>query len=148
MKVGDGERGYRYREHTADVVIEAWGPSLEAAFEEAARAMFALITNLDRVEPRMEVAVEVEGFDLENLLYRWLEELLYYHDSQNLVFSRFRVERIGRRNEELQLSAKVYGEPFDPERHEPGTVVKAVTYAEMKVEKHDGTWFVSAVLDI
>jgi len=142
------QRGYRYREHTADVVIEAWGPSLEAAFEEAAKAMFALITDIERVEPRREVRVEVTGFDLENLLYRWLEELLYYHDSQNLVFSRFSVESITRSNDDYLLRARVYGEEFNPEKHEPGTVVKAVTYAEMRVEKRNGTWYVSAVLDI
>ena len=142
------ERGFRYKEHTADVIIEAWGPTLEAAFEEAAKAMFALITDIEKVEPAEELSIEVEGFDLENLLYRWLEELLYYHDSQNLVFSKFRVTEISKIGEDYQLKAKVYGEKFDHRKHTPGTVVKAVTYAEMKVEKRNSTWYVSAVLDI
>ncbi|RLG78118.1 MAG: archease [Thermoprotei archaeon] len=144
----NNERGFRYREHTADVIIEAWGPTLEAAFEEAAKAMFTLITDIEKVEPREEFSIEVKGFDLENLLYQWLEELLYYHDSQNLVFSKFQVMEISRVGEDYLLKAKVYGEKFDRKKHIPGTVVKAVTYAEMRVENRNGKWFVSAVLDI
>ncbi len=143
------ERGFRFLEHTADVLVEAWGPTLEAAFEEMARGMFEIMTDTSKVEPKQKIEVHVCGFDLENLLYRWLEELLYYHDSQNLVFSKFVVKRIEKRSdEEICLDAEVWGEPFDRERHEPRTVVKAVTYAGMKIEKRDDKWVASTVFDI
>ena len=146
------ERGFRFGEHTADVLIEAWAPSLEGLFEEMARAMFEVMTDTSRVEPKQRVEVNVCGFDLENLLYRWLEELLYYHDSQNLVFSKFSVKRVYERGEgeekEICLEGEAWGEPFDREKHEPRTVVKAVTYAQMKVWRDGDLWRASTVLDI
>ena len=146
------ERGFRFLEHTADVLVEAWGPSLEAAFEEMARGMIEIMTDTSKIEPRERKEIEVCGFDLENLLYRWLEELLYLHDSENYVFSKFRVEKIEKRRsneeEEYCLRAEVWGERFDRERHEPRTVVKAVTYAQMKIEKHGSVWRAQTVFDI
>ncbi len=146
------ERGFRFLEHTADVLVEAWGPSLEAVFEEMARGMFEIMTDTSKVEPREHKEIEVCGFDLENLLYRWLEELLYLHDSENYVFSRFKVNRIEKRGgseeEEYCLHAEVWGEKFDRERHEPRTVVKAVTYAQMRIEKQDSVWRAQTVFDI
>ena len=152
MESREAERGFRFGPHTADVVIEAWGPSLEAVFEEMARAMFEVMTDTSRVEPRTRVDVEVCGIDLENLLYRWLEELLYHHDTKNLVFSRFEVRKIYERSEgeekEVCLEGSAWGEEFDPSKHEPRTVVKAVTYAQMRIAREDGRWVASTVLDI
>ena len=66
------ERGFRFLEHTADVLVEAWGPSLEAAFEEMARGMIEIMTDTSKIEPRERKEIEVCGFDLENLLYSCL----------------------------------------------------------------------------
>jgi len=146
------ERGFRFGEHTADVLIEGWGPSLEALFEEMAKAMFEVMTDTSRVEPRENLRIEVCGSDLENLLYRWLEELLYYHDSRNLVFGRFSVKKIFEKEtdgeKEVCLEAEVWGEEFDRSRHEPRTVVKAVTYAQMKIWREGEVWRATTVLDI
>ena len=38
--------GYEYLDHTADVQLHAWGPSLKEAFEQCAKAMFGYITEL------------------------------------------------------------------------------------------------------
>ncbi len=146
------ERGFRFGEHTADVLIEAWAPTLEGLFEEMAKAMFEVMTDTSRVEPKQEVRVEVCGFDLENLLYRWLEELLYHHDSKNLVFSKFEVRKIFEKpsdgEKEICLEASAWGEEFNREKHEPRTVVKAVTYAQMRIWRDGDLWRASTVLDI
>jgi len=147
---GESERGFRFLEHTADVVVEAWGPTLEALFEEMARGMFEIITDTSKVKPNERFEISVCGFDLENLLYRWLEELLYLHDSRNYVFGKFRVYRIEReeKTDEYCIYGEAWGEEFDRERHEPRTVVKAVTYAQMKIEKRDSRWYAQTVFDI
>ncbi len=146
------ERGFRFGEHTADVLIEGWGRTLEELFEEMAKAMFEVMTDTKRVEPRIKIHVEVCGFDLENLLYRWLEELLYHHDSKNLVFSKFEVKKIFEKSvdgeKEVCLEADAWGEEFDRSRHEPRTVVKAVTYAQMRIWREGDVWRATTVLDI
>ncbi len=146
------DRGFKFGEHTADVLIEAWAPTLEGLLEEMAKAMFEVMTDTSKVEPRDKVSIEVCGFDLENLLYRWLEELLYYHDSQNLVFSKFIIKKVFEREvdgeKEICIEGEAWGEPFDRSKHEPRTVVKAVTYAQMKVWRDGDTWRATTVLDI
>ncbi len=141
--------GFTHAPHTADVLVIAHGRSLEEAFEQAALGVYEVMTDTKKVEPRIEKHVEVEGFDLENLLYRWIEELLIITDSEGLVFSRFRVERIEKRGEEeYYLVARAWGEPFDPDKHEHRTIVKAMTYAMMEIRRENNCWHVQFVVDI
>ncbi|MEB3757061.1 MAG: archease [Desulfurococcales archaeon] len=140
--------GFTTREHTADELIEACGRSLEEAFEQAAKAVFEVVTDTSKVACRKEIEVTVEGYDLENLLYRWIEELLYYLDAEGLVFSDFKVTRLQRSDESYILVAKVCGEKFDPEKHEHRTIVKAMTYAQMNIRKEGGCWVLTFVVDI
>ena len=142
-------RGFRFLEHTADVFVEAWAPTLAELFEEMAKAMFEIITDTSKVEPVECREISVNGFDLENLLYRWLEELLIIHDSENMVFTEFKVHELSKvSEEEYVIKGVACGEIFNPSKHEPRTVVKAVTYAQMKIEKKNDKWRATAVFDI
>ncbi len=87
--------------------------------------------------------IEVEGYDLENLMYRWIEALLFYYDTELLLFSRFKVAI-----NDLKLKGKAFGERFDESRHERRTVVKAMTYHEMEIRKYDGKFEIKFVVDI
>ena len=130
---------------------EEYEARLREAMDEnkAALAVYEVMTDTGRVEPRVEKRFEVEGFDLENLLYRWIEELLITTDSEGLVFSRFRVEAIEKRGEEdYLLRGRAWGEPFDPERHEHRTIVKAMTYAMMEIRRLNSCWRLQFVVDI
>ncbi len=144
--------GFAHAPHTADVLIVARGRSLEEAFEQAALGVYEVITDTSKVEPREERRVEDSGIDLYQLLYRWIEDLLYYTDSEGLVFSKFKVDRIERVGEgeeaEYRLEARAWGEKFDPEKHPHRTIVKAMTYAMMEIVKENGCWRVQFVVDI
>ncbi len=140
-------------EHTADVMYEVVADTLEELFEYAAQGMFKYITDLERVEPAKEVAVEAKGFDLENLLYRWLEEFIIIHDVEGMVFSRFKVDKIEEIEEGgeriYRIRGRAWGEKFDRGKHKPGVVVKAVTYSQMEIKRDEnGKWRVKIVLDI
>ena len=141
-------RGFKFLEHTADVYFEARGKTLEEVFEEAARAMFSVITDISRVEKKIKRRIEGEGIDLFNALYRWLEELLILHDAEGLVFSEFSVEYVRDEGEVVKFSGEALGEPFDEKKHERGTEVKAVTYSMMEIGKDNGCWYARVVLDI
>lgn len=123
-------RGHRVIEHTADTGIEAWGTTLDEAFEEAALALFELMIEPAAVEEREAHRVSVTGGDDGDLLVRWLNELLYLVDARGLVFHRFVVEQLV----PGAFVATAYGEPFDPARHLPRTAVKAATYHQLAVE--------------
>jgi SHS2 domain-containing protein len=140
--------GFTTHEHTADELIEARGRTLEEAFEQAAKAVFEVITDTAKVECKHEIEVEVDGYDLENLLYRWIEELLYYLDTDKIVFSVFKVMEIKRQDDSYLLKARVCGEKFNPDKHEHRTIVKAMTYAQMNIRREDDCWVLTFVVDI
>ena len=141
------EREYEHLPHTADVIVVGYGESLEEAFENAAKGTFAIITDVNKVEPKECREVEDEADDLEQALYKWIDDLLLYFDSEGMVFSKFEV-RLRKRNGKYELHGKACGEKFDPNKHDYGTIVKAMTYAEMKIEKVNGCWRVQFVVDI
>ncbi|MEB3861961.1 MAG: archease [Desulfurococcales archaeon] len=140
--------GFKHEEHTADVLIEAWGRTLEEAFEQSALAVYEVITDTSKVKPKTRIDLGVEGFDLENLLYRWVEEMLLYTDADGMVFGMFRVCRIEKGDEGYRIVSSAWGERFDPERHEHRTIVKAMTYAQMSIGEVDGCWRITFVVDI
>ncbi len=138
---------YEFLDHTADVLIEARGRTLEEALEQAGLAVYEVMTDTSKVNPTERRELTVEGIDLYNLVYRWIESLLVLTDSEGLVFSVFRVCELSSYG--TRLRAVVWGERFDPSRHEHRTIVKAMTYSQMEVgREQDGCWRLRFVVDI
>ncbi|MCG6907034.1 MAG: archease [Desulfobacteraceae bacterium] len=135
---------YRLIDHTADtgvVLVAADGPSL---FENAAFALFDLLTDLKRVEGRQTLTLDVAGQDWPDLMVAWLRELLYLWVGRGLLVNSARVEGL----EKYRLSATVAVEPFDPERHAIKTEIKAVTYHQLAVTSGPDGWRARIVFDI
>lgn len=135
---------YHLFDHTADIGIDVVAPTAEAVFETAARALFEQIAQLGDVAPRVERRIAVTGADRAELLVRWLAELLYLHDTEGLLFSEFKVTRLS----PGELAGRASGEPYDPERHQLNTEIKAVTYHQVAVERGDGGWRARVVFDV
>jgi SHS2 domain-containing protein len=138
------ERGFNFHDHTADITIECWAPSLTEAFEQAALATFEVILDTSTVKPQTTTDVVVTGTDLEELLVQWIGELIALIDISGQFFSKFHVNRIEATQDGYILEAQALGEEIDHEKHDTRTEVKAMTYADMKIlqEPHRSTlWF-------
>jgi tRNA nucleotidyltransferase (CCA-adding enzyme) len=130
--------------HPSDIGIRGFGPTKEAAFAQAAMALTAVITDLQKVQPREVVDLVCEEQDDELLFINWLSSLLYEMDTRGMLFSRFEIEPI-----DGGIRAKAWGEPVDVAKHEPAVEVKAATYADLKVErKSDGVWVAQCIVDV
>lgn len=140
--------GFKFLEHTADVYFVADGSSLEEAFCNAAKAMFETITNTSKIDVNTCVDVSNSCDDLLNCVYRWLEDLLILHDSRNLIFKDFEFKLVKSGDNEYRFIGRACGEVFNPDKHEPRMVVKAVTYSLMNVENIGNCWRIYVVLDI
>jgi SHS2 domain-containing protein len=138
---------FEWVEHPSDIGFRAYGRDLAEAFENAALALFEVMVDTGRVEPKQEIGVEISAEDEEALLYDWLDHLISLHDSQNMVFSEFKIQ-ISKTPRGLKLSGKVRGERFDPSRHPGRTAVKAMTYHMMEIKRGPGECSVQAVVDI
>ncbi|MBU1158814.1 MAG: archease [Candidatus Thermoplasmatota archaeon] len=118
---------YRLLEHTADAMVEAHGETLEERFANAAYALFDQMTDVSKIQPTGEMRIQIEAGTREQLLVDFLQELLFLHDAENLVFSRFDIILDGNK-----LDAHIHGEEFDDERHTKRSVVKGVTYHKLE----------------
>lgn len=136
---------FEFFDNTADVGIKAYGKTLEEAFENSALAVFEVMTDTSKVDPVEERKVSVDGIDLENLLYRWIESLLVYYDSELMLFSKFKV-KIDQDN--MRLEGEAWGEKFNEEKHERRTLVKAMTYSLMSINKVGDMYEITFVVDI
>lgn len=135
---------FEFFEHTADVGVKAYGKTLEEAFENSALAVFEIMTDTNKIKPIESREVEIEGIDLENLLYRWIESLLVFYDSELLVFNKFKVT-IDLEN--MRLTGIAWGERFR-EDFERRTLVKAMTYNLMSINKTEEGYVITFVVDI
>lgn len=68
---------YEYLDHPADVQLHAWGESLQVAFEQVTMAMFGYMTDIQTVEIETQLDVEVDGLDMNSLLYQFMDEFLF-----------------------------------------------------------------------
>ena len=100
---------------TADVAFEAYGKSLNDLFANSALAMFEVMVNTKQIKQKVENKTEVNGNDLESLMFNWLNKLLFFNGAENLAFSRFEVKID---EEKLKLKAKIFGEKIDTKKHE------------------------------
>ncbi len=142
------KKRFRFLEHTADAYIEAYGASLEEAFENAAAAMTDVMTELEKVEAKTEETFMVEAQDEPALLYSWLEELLLEFELKDKLYSRFEVSCIEETSEGFRLRAKAWGEKYDPERHPSKVGIKAATYHQMEILKDPKSVTLRFILDI
>ena len=141
-------KGFEFLEHTADIYIAAYGENIAEAFENAARAMFETMTNIDSVSPESKEIVEVKGKDKMELLYNWLEELLIRFDVYGKLYSKFDIKEISNTPDGYVLKAIIYGEPFNPSKHVQKVGVKAVTYHRMEINETSEGVTLKFILDI
>ena len=122
---------YEYFEATADIGLKAYGKDLNEAFENAGLAIFNIISDTSGIDALKEIEFEVTSEDEVSLLYDYLEELLFYHEVEFMLFSEFHVEI----DENLHLKAKIIGEEIDWDKHERKTEIKAITFHKMDVKR-------------
>ena len=139
---------FEFLEHTADILIAAHGQNLEEVFENAALAMFEVMTDTTKITAVQEDVVEVVAEDEYALLYSWLEALLVKFEVNGMLYSKFKITSLLDAGEEFKLKATIWGEKFNPEKHPQKVAVKAVTYHRMEFIKEHESITVEFILDI
>jgi SHS2 domain-containing protein len=129
-----------------DAVIEAYGQTLEEAFENAAKGVNDTMVDLKTVKPRKEIKIAAKGHDLHSLLFDWLDKVMLLMVADGIVMSEFSV-KIGQNNG-YSLTGIAKGEKLDLDRHRYKVEIKAVTYHEMDVRQEKGKATVRFLLDL
>lgn len=134
---------WEHFEHKADMGVRGFGNKPAGAFEQAALAMSAIITDLPLIEPREEVNIICEEPDQELLFADWLNALIFEMSTRYMLFSQFEVFI-----ENGRLKAKAWGEPIDVKRHQPAVEIKGATYTELAVYRSQEQWVAQCVVDV
>jgi SHS2 domain-containing protein len=144
QKASSVNPGYEILEHPADVGIEARGKTLADAFAHAAEGLTFLMFDPDPVVVREWRRIELTASDVDQLLVRWLSEVLYLFDGCGFAAKRFAVHL----PTPGSLAATVQGEMFSPSRHTARTDVKAVTYHQLHIQERPEGCMVRVYMDI
>ena len=116
---------YRFFDHTGDYGLEVQAEGREELLRLTALAFLELLCGATGGVRALEARpLEVEGLDPADLLVAFANELLYGFDAEGFLWARFEPTRV----EEERIEGTLWGEAFDPERHDIARPVKAVTH--------------------
>lgn len=131
-----------------DAFVEVQAPTLAGVFEEAAFAMFDIMTDPTAIERSFVDQFEVTSHDEISLFHDWLEQLLLGFDLDGKVYSVFHVEKIDTQDGNLYLAAKAQGGLFERGRHPAKVEIKAVTYHRMEISATPEGYVARYILDL
>lgn len=144
MSDGETIAHWEHFPHGADIGIRGFGPTPASAFEQAALAMTAVVTDLRLVGREQSVEVEAMAPTLDILLLDFINALVFEMADKRLLFGAFSVTIDGGR-----LKAVAWGEEVSRARHAPSVEVKGATFTELAVvEDPPGLWRAQCVVDV
>lgn len=134
---------YKFFDHTADSKFRAYGKTLEEQFANAAEAMTSIMFKVNELKDDKKHAIYVKAKDEKQLLYLFLEEILFLMDTKKFICKSVDKIKIKKVKSGFELKATVDGCSWK-ESFEQKSEVKAATYAEMEITKE----YVQVVVDI
>jgi len=140
-------------EHTADLGLRVEAATLPALFEEAARALVALLVEEPEAVPECrQETIALSAGDPVDLLFDWLHALLVAFELRRVLLSRTEVAldlpAVAGPGARAALRARVWGAPYDPARHRPAREVKAITYHRLDLRREADGWVAEVVVDV
>jgi SHS2 domain-containing protein len=135
---------YEIIDHTADLGIIVKGGNIKELFINAANAMTDLMVKSDIREKGTKRRLIVEGEDLPDLMVRWLSEILYLFNGEQILVSAIEISSIS----PTRLQSKLSVTSLNKIRHEILREIKAVTYHQIGVEETVGGWEARVIIDI
>jgi SHS2 domain-containing protein len=134
------DAGFEEVEHTADWAYHIWAPDHLQLFLQAAKGLYALVGAKFASNPFTSHTLSLQGIDYESLLIVWLNELLYFHSSQNLGFNHIHITRLA----PSVLEATLKGSAILQWQKD----IKAATYHNLAITQTPSGWEATVVLDV
>ena len=121
---------YKILDHTADVMFEVYGKTLNELFKNAATAIFDTMVKRSTIKIKIKKEIELESSNVEQLLFDFIEELIYIKDAEYLIFKDFKIKIKGNK-----LTAILEGDKINPKKQILLTDVKAITLHKFSLKK-------------
>jgi len=140
----DNPKKYRILTRSSDLAIKVFGKTQAELFANSAFALFDLMTDIQKVEVRERLPLEVEGADRDDLMVNWMRELLYLYQGSGYLLKEFKVLDA----KETYVRGEVSGEKYDPDRHEIQREFRSVAYHQSRMEKTGDQWTAQMIFEL
>ncbi|HEY7167396.1 MAG TPA: archease [Candidatus Binatia bacterium] len=137
-------KNYRVTSRQSELAIRVVGNSQAELFTNSAYALFDIMTDVEKVEVKERLPLEVEGADRDDLLVNWMRELLYLLQGSGYMLKEFNI----REAKDTVLKAEVCGEKIDPDRHEIKQEISGVAYHQSRMQKTGNQWTAQLILEL
>jgi SHS2 domain-containing protein len=137
---------YELFDHTADIGVRAYGPTLAGLVGPATRGLYEVIGQLapESGAAGEQVRLELTGDDPAVMLRDYLAEVLRLFETGKRMVTAVNVEEFSER----RLAVAVEARPLDAERSEYAREVKAVTYHELRIGAVEDGFEATYIVDI
>jgi len=138
------EKKYRLTTRQSELAVKVTGGSQADLFANSAFALFDVISDVEKIELKERMPLEVEGADRDDLLVNWMRELLYLYQGSGYLLKEFVIREV----KDTSLKAEVCGEKVDPDRHEIKQEIAAVAYHQSRMTKTGNQWTAQLIFEV
>jgi SHS2 domain-containing protein len=131
-------------EHTSDIGVRGRGQSRTDALIGASRGLVSILVDPSNIQLVEERRFKATGKDSAAQIVNWLNEILFFFDTEGMVFAEFTVDSWS----EAEITGLARGERFDMSRHEFRSGVKAATYHQFESKPTPGGWEITVFVDV
>ena len=140
----DNQKKYRITKRQSELAVRVVGSSQADLFANSAFALFDVMTDVDKIEVKDRLPLEVEGADRDDLMVNWMRELLYLYQGSGYLLKEFQICEV----KDTVVTAEVCGEKIDPDRHEIKQEVAAVAYHQSRMAKTGNQWTAQLIFEV
>jgi len=140
----ENQKKYRLMTRQSELAVKVIGNSQADLFANSAFALFDVMTDVEKIEIKERLPLEVEGTDRDDLMVNWMRELLYLYQGSGYLLREFQVREV----KDTLVKADVCGEKIDPDRHEIKKEITAVAYHQSRMDKTGNQWTAQLIFEV
>ena len=140
----ENQKKYRVTTRQSELAVKVTGGSQADLFANSALALFDVMSDVEKIEIKERLPLEVEGADRDDLLVNWMRELLYLYQRSGFLLKEFVIREV----KDTSVKAVVCGEKIDPDRHEIKQEITAVAYHQSRMTKTGSQWTAQLIFEV
>lgn len=139
------QKKYRVTKRQSELAVRVIGESQADLFANSAVALFdVMVADVEKIESKERLPLEVEGTDRDDLMVNWVRELLYLYQGSGYLLNEFSIREVN----DTVVKAEVAGEKIDPDRHEIKQEIAAVAFHKSRMEKTGNQWTAHLIFEV
>jgi SHS2 domain-containing protein len=141
----ENQKKYRITKHQSELAVKVVGASQADLFANSAYTLFdVMVADLDKVDCKDHIPLQIEGTDRDDLMVNWMRELLYLYQGSGYLLKDFQIREV----KDTIVKAEVAGEKIDPDRHEIKQEIAAIAFHKSRMDKTGNQWTAQVIFEV